>query len=95
MIGTTYTQAFTFTNNRASFTGGAVGTTLGSAFTQRKSLGHLEFEIIPILVTAGATSINVKIGNTSDLNADLDLFLFHPAALRRWCSPQTVTRKRR
>jgi hypothetical protein len=76
-IGTTYTQAFTFTNPYGPFTGGAVGTALGSAFATRPTVaaGGAD-QVFEVVVTAGSTSITARIGNPSDPAADLDLYLY-------------------
>jgi len=76
-IGTTYSQLFTFTNRFGAFTGGAVGTALGSAFADRPTIaaGGPQ-QTYTVDVPAGATAISAKIGNASDSAADLDLFLF-------------------
>jgi hypothetical protein len=76
-IGTTYTQPFTFTNRFGSFTGGAVGTALGSALRDRKTIAAGGPQTQQrITVPSGATSLSVRIGNASDTGADLDLYLF-------------------
>jgi len=76
-VGTTYSQGFTFTNRFGGFTGGAVGTALGSAFAARPTIaaGGPQ-QAYTINVPAGSTSISARIGNASDTRADLDLFLF-------------------
>lgn len=76
-VGTTYTQPFDFTNRFGTFTGGAVGTALGSAFSARPTIaaGGAQQQYT-ISVPAGSTSISARIGNASDNAADLDLYLF-------------------
>lgn len=69
-------RQYTLTNSFGPFTGRAVGTTLGSAKIDRPSIGGDEEQQFPITVTAGATQLRVKIGNTTDPSADLDLFLY-------------------
>lgn len=69
-------RQYSLTNKFGPFTGRAVGSDLGSARIARPTIadgGQLQF---PITVTAGAPQLRVKIGNPSDLTADLDLFLF-------------------
>jgi hypothetical protein len=76
-VGTTYSQAFSFTNRFGAFTGGAVGTPLASAFAARPTIpaGGPQ-QTYDINVPAGSTSITAKIGNASDAAADLDLYLY-------------------
>lgn len=77
IVGSTYTQGFSFANRFGAFTGGAVGTALGSAFTARPTIaaGGAQ-QVYWINVPAGSTAISARIGNASDQSADLDLFLF-------------------
>ena len=76
-VGVTYAQTFSFTNRFGAFTGGAVGTTLGSAFTARPSItASGPRQTYDVIVPAFPTSISAKIGRASDAAADLDLFLF-------------------
>ena len=77
-VGTTYNQTFTFTNNFGSFTGGAVGTPLGSAFADRPTIADHAVQEFEVDVPAGSTSLTARIGNPSDAGADLDLFVFRP-----------------
>jgi hypothetical protein len=76
-VGTTYNNTFTFTNRFGSFTGGAVGTPLGSAGANHNTIaaGGAQ-QIYDVTVPAGSTLIASQIGNASDSRADLDLFLF-------------------
>jgi hypothetical protein len=76
-VGTTYSQPFTFTNRFGAFTGGAVGTPLGSAFSARPTIAAAgPQQLYNVNVSAGSTLISAQIGNASDASADLDLFLF-------------------
>jgi hypothetical protein len=76
-VGTTYNQEFTFTNRFGAFTGGAVGTPLGSAFSARPTIAAAgPQQQYQVNVSAGSTLISAQIGNASDNAADLDLFLF-------------------
>ena len=76
-IGTPYSQPFTFTNRFGAFTGNAVGTALGSAFSARPTIAAAgPQQVYEIQVPAGSTSVSAQIGNASDNAADLDLFLF-------------------
>jgi subtilisin family serine protease len=75
--GSTYTQAFTFTNRFGTFTGGAVGTDLGSAFSAHPTIAAAgPQQTFQIDVPLGSTSVSARIGNASDNSADLDLYLF-------------------
>jgi hypothetical protein len=76
-VGTTYTNTFTFTNRFGPFTGGAVGTPLGSAGANHNTIaaGGAQ-QVYDVTVPAGSTLITAQIGNASDTRADLDLFLF-------------------
>jgi len=76
-VGTTYNNTFSFTNRFGSFTGGAVGTPLGSAGANHNTIaaGGAQ-QIYDVTVPAGSTRITSQIGNASDSRADLDLFLF-------------------
>jgi hypothetical protein len=57
--------------------GNAVGTALSSAYTARPTInaGGPQQQYA-VNVAPGSTSISARIGNASDTNADLDLFLF-------------------
>lgn len=76
-VGTSYTQAFTFTNVFGPFNGRATGSILGAAFSERPTLNaggsQLAYEV---QVPAGSSSIFARINNASDPNADVDLYLF-------------------
>jgi hypothetical protein len=75
-VGTTYTQNYTFQNKYGPFTGGASGGALGSAERARPTIADQTQELAAWEVPAGSASLRVKIGNTSDLKADLDLYVF-------------------
>jgi subtilase family protein/pre-peptidase len=76
-VGTTYSNTFTFTNRFGSFTGGAVGTPLGSAGANHATIaaGGAQQQY-PLTVPAGSTRLTAQIGNASDSRADLDLYVF-------------------
>lgn len=76
-IGVPIARSYTLTNLYGSFTGRAIGTTLGSARRGVFSIAELEQQQYPITVTPGSTSLRVTIGGTSDLAADLDLYVFN------------------
>ena len=76
-IGTTYSQSFTFTNRFGAFTGGAVGTALGSAVSRHPTIAAGDApQQYPLTVPAASTRLTAQIGNASDTRADLDLYLF-------------------
>jgi hypothetical protein len=83
-IGTDYTRSFTITNLFGPFTGNAVAgsTALRSASEQRPSVAQGAKHNIPIVVPAGATQLQVRIGNPADPAADLDLFVYNSAGQR-------------
>lgn len=70
-------RSYTLKNAFGPFNGRAVGTDLGSAKIARPSIADGASSQIQIPVTAGSSRLRVKIGNTSDRSADLDLFLFN------------------
>ncbi|MBA4181889.1 MAG: serine protease [Anaerolinea sp.] len=81
-VGVPVPLSYTITNLFGAFTGRAVGTTLGSA--NRTSQGPIatgQQHLYQVAVTAGSTSLRATIGGTSDLAADLDLFVFNCTAL--------------
>ncbi len=76
-LGQPISRQYTLSNAFGPFTGRAQGTNLGSAKLATPTIGAEAQQQYPITVGAGATSLRVKIGNTSDRNADLDLFLYN------------------
>jgi len=76
-IGAPVARSYTATNLFGAFTGRMVGTTLGSARRGVFSIANLAQQQYPVTVTAGSTSLRATIGGTSDLAADLDLFVFN------------------
>jgi hypothetical protein len=66
------------------FTGNAVAgsTALRSASEQRPSIAQGAKHNISIAVPAGATQLQVRIGNPADLGSDLDLFVYNSAGQR-------------
>ncbi|MEV4630998.1 S8 family serine peptidase [Micromonospora sp. NPDC049523] len=57
------------------------GGSLGSALSERPTIGNHEVQSFEVTVPAGATRLDVRIGNTSDPGADLDLFVYRNGAL--------------
>jgi hypothetical protein len=78
-IGVPVARSYTLTNLYGAFTGRAVGTSLGSARIGKPTIDNLAQQQFPISVTSGSTSLRVTIGGTSDLGADLDLYLYNCA----------------
>jgi hypothetical protein len=76
-IGVPVARSYTATNLFGAFTGRMVGTTLGSARRGVFSIANLALQQYPVAVTAGSTSLRATIGGTSDLAADLDLYVYN------------------
>jgi subtilisin family serine protease len=76
-VGTAYQQNFSFTNRFGAFSGGAAGTTLGSAAAARPTIDTSAAQIYDIHVAPGSTALTVKIGNPTDTGSDLDLYLYN------------------
>ncbi len=76
-IGVPIARSYTLTNVFGTFTGRAVGTSLGSARLGPFSIAHLAQQQYQTVVTAGSTSLRATIGSPSDPAADLDLFVFN------------------
>ncbi|OLR90071.1 S8 family serine peptidase [Actinokineospora bangkokensis] len=74
--GTPVSRSYTLKNVFGPFTGKASGTNLGSALKEQKSIGDGESKQFRFVVTAGSTALRVRIGNTSDIGADLDLSVY-------------------
>lgn len=68
-------RQFTLSNTLNPFTGRAAGTNLGSAKLDRPTIADKATSEFTFNVTPGASQLRVKIGNPSDLTADLDLYL--------------------
>ena len=76
-IGSPVARSYTATNLFGAFTGRMVGTTLGSARRGVFTIANLAQQQYTVNVAAGSTSLRATIGGTSDLAADLDLFVFN------------------
>ena len=66
---------WTVTNNFGPVTVTGAGGPLGSARVERPTIADHELQTYEVVVPAGASRLEVAIGNTSDLAADLDLFV--------------------
>jgi len=72
-VGTPATASWKVTNNYAALDGTLKGGPLGSSLTARPTITEGATQTTTVDVPAGATSLNVAIGNVSDTAADLDL----------------------
>ncbi|MFD4880231.1 S8 family serine peptidase [Streptomyces sp. NPDC058420] len=72
-VGIPATASWKVTNNYAALTGTLKGGPLGSSLTARPTITEGVTQTTTVDVPAGATSLNVAIGNVSDAAADLDL----------------------
>ncbi|MGW0764211.1 S8 family serine peptidase [Streptomyces sp. NPDC002676] len=75
-VGTPATATWTVTDKYAALDGKLVGGPLGSSKTARPSIKEGETQTSTVDVPAGATSLDVAIGNVSDASADLDLTVY-------------------
>lgn len=66
------------TNDFGQVTAAAQGGSLGSARSGRESIANHDVQTFTVDVPAGASRLDVKIGNPSDTGADLDLFVAGP-----------------
>jgi pre-peptidase len=65
-------------NDFGQVTASAKGGSLGSAKSARETISNHETKTFTVQVPAGASKLDVKIGNPSDAAADLDLFVTGP-----------------
>ncbi|MFF0157664.1 S8 family serine peptidase [Streptomyces sp. NPDC005263] len=72
-VGTPAAVSWKVTNRFAAIDGKLVGGPLGSAKTNRPTIATGDTQTTTVEVPAGATSLDVAIGNVSDRAADLDL----------------------
>lgn len=73
--GTT-THDVWITNRGAAFTGGATNTPVGSARRERPVIAAREQHMFEVEVLPGATTLLAGVRNVSDLDADLDVYVF-------------------
>lgn len=78
-VGVPATASWKVTNNYAALTGTLKGGPLGSSLTARPTITEGVTQTTTVDVPAGATSLNVSIGNVSDTAADLDLYVYNSA----------------
>ncbi len=70
-------------NDFGQVTASARGGSLGSAATSRDTIADHDTVTYTVAVPAGASRLDVKIGNTSDAGADLDLFVSGPSGAKQ------------
>lgn len=64
------------TNRMAEFTGGLVSTPVGSARQERGWIEARQQQVFELEVLPGSSVLEVRVGNTSDPEADLDVYVF-------------------
>ncbi|WP_345207019.1 S8 family serine peptidase [Fodinibacter luteus] len=67
--------SWTVANDFGSVSAAALGGTLGSAVSQRRTIADAALSEFTVVVPEGAERLTARIGRTSDLGADLDLFV--------------------
>ncbi|PWR16795.1 serine protease [Micromonospora sicca] len=70
-------RSYSLTSTLGSFTGRAVGGTLGSARQGQFTIGNRTVQEYDLTVTPGSTQMRATIGGTSDPAADLDLYVLN------------------
>ncbi|MFI9010061.1 S8 family serine peptidase [Actinosynnema sp. NPDC053489] len=75
--GTPVARQYTVTNSLAAFTGKLVGGPLASARIDRPTIADATAQNYDLTVAPGSTSLRATIGRTSDVSADLDLFVYN------------------
>ncbi|MEG3628646.1 S8 family serine peptidase [Streptomyces poriticola] len=75
-VGTPVDASWTVTNEFGAIDGKLAGGPLGSAKSDRPSIGQGETRTTTVVVPEGAESLDVAIGGVSDTAADLDLTVF-------------------
>ncbi|MFG2781228.1 S8 family serine peptidase [Streptomyces prunicolor] len=78
-VGVPATASWKVTNNYAALDGALKGGPLGSSLTTRPTITEGVTQTTTVDVPAGATSLDVVIGNVSDTAADLDLTVYNSA----------------
>ncbi|MGW4228117.1 S8 family serine peptidase [Streptomyces sp. NPDC004980] len=74
-IGTPAAVDWTVTNNAGDLEGKLKGGSLGSADVERPSISTGEKYVKTVTIGEGVEKLDVAIGNTSDANADIDLYV--------------------
>ncbi|SBT54613.1 S8 family serine peptidase [Micromonospora narathiwatensis] len=75
--GVPVSRSYSLTSTLGSFSGRAVGGTLGSARQGPFTIGNRAVQDYDLTVTPGSTQLRATIGGTSDPAADLDLFVLN------------------
>jgi hypothetical protein len=75
-VGTPATASWKVTNTLAAIDGKLAGGPLGSSKTTRPTIAEGATQTTTVEVPAGAKSLDVAIGNVSDVSADLDLTVY-------------------
>ncbi|MET8636042.1 S8 family serine peptidase [Streptomyces sp. NPDC004074] len=75
-VGTPASASWKVTNKYAALSGGLKGGPLGSSKSDRPTIKGGVKQTVTVDVPAGATSLDVAIGNVSDTAADLDLTVY-------------------
>ena len=78
-VGVPVPLSWTLTDSYAPATIGATGSNLGSSLRERKTIAQGQTQTFLVSVPAGAESLSVRIGNPSDVGADLDLYVTGPS----------------
>ncbi|WP_330266902.1 S8 family serine peptidase [Streptomyces griseorubiginosus] len=78
-VGTPATASWKVTNTLAAIDGKLAGGPLGSSKTARPTIAEGATQTTTVEVPAGAKSLDVAIGNVSDVSADLDLTVYDAA----------------
>ncbi|MBL3667002.1 S8 family serine peptidase [Streptomyces sp. M2CJ-2] len=81
-VGAPADVSWKVTNQAAALDGKLVGGPLGSARTDRPTIGTGDVHTTTVEVPAGAASLDVAIGNVTDTAADLDLAVYNAAGTR-------------
>nr|WP_238598728.1 S8 family serine peptidase [Saccharothrix sp. ALI-22-I] len=76
-IGTPISREYAVTNSLAAFNGRLVGGSLASARIARPTIADATVQAYDLVVAPGSTSLRATIGKTSDVSADLDLFVYN------------------
>ncbi len=74
-VGTTQTQPVSLTNRMATFMGSIASHMIGAARRERATIRHGEQRMYEIDVPEDARALLVRVGNTADAAADLDVYV--------------------
>jgi hypothetical protein len=77
VAGQPLARNYSVSNSLAAFNGHVVGSTLGSAKTDRPSITEGVKQQYSVTVAPGASALTATIGNPSDVSADLDLVVYN------------------